>query len=1028
MLTDAIQSFLEGQTTVGHCVACSRTCRSARDIQVDHPDFYMTLPLRICRHCSTQPPFPELPVISRYRRTVRRIADWILPRKGVGSSGLEQDGSHATTLQSLFEKVPEYRALARCFPQITLSPREFRDFGVTSEESERTRFDRSSYWRRSTTFLMTAEDAERTRLPETLLTVYPDLVDDGIQRVMEKSTDTANVVIFVAAVLLPNRAWHFDIQVSTAEGNDRHHPLVARVRESLQGIPGWSIAYPLAFVVRRSFGCPPAGAYSQLLQPFELWSRREVRQKSITFCEMALAFYEVKAPDSPPEFSLEECEELCRYSPHTVALQLLRASALEHLGRSDEELDLYDRLITEFPDHFHVIHKRILCLTRCNQLERAAAACQQRMKSHPDDVAACALLASLQLNLNHPEECLKQIDDALKIQRSAAFYRIRAEALAALSRFDEALTSANVAIFSDFNCGSAYLLRAKLHLRADRQEQALQDLADYERCSGVSHESLHLKTDLLVALKRVGEAESTLRQTLAEVPDNVALRLQWVEFLGQIGKLESARQECDQIIKESDQVGVAYSLRAAILLEMGQFDDAIQDADRAIELSTDAPKAYMIRGLAKAALGHVSDGLEDLDVCVDQAPDLAIGRFHRARLRVGLEEFSSAVDEFTAALEIIPDWIEALMERGYVQLNLDDHHAARDDFERVIELAPDRTDGYTGRALTFLIERKKGAAYEDLNKAIELDPSNLAGRLNRARLLLEQAEVDRALEDLNAVLVSEPLNSPALWQRAYVNLYLGHFDEARKDFDQVHQANPEAIQSLIGRSVAFEFMGDLAKAEADREEARRLEPFSAEQQITDQFLLTAQVASRNEQFDRAIELATKVIDEQVDPPWEAYRTRGHAHWYSENFVEALEDYSHIIDNSDEATRHDYSAYGQILGELGEFEKALESLDRSIEIAQEEDDRVGLAYSLNGRGRALAGMGRVAEAEEAFTESFRLKPDNAWLHFNRGLMYVEQNDPVKAVDCYEQSLRVSSPKIPPAKRRRATGFIDSTRKT
>jgi tetratricopeptide (TPR) repeat protein len=143
-------------------------------------------------------------------------------------------------------------------------------------------------------------------------------------------------------------------------------------------------------------------------------------------------------------------------------------------------------------------------------------------------------------------------------------------------------------------------------------------------------------------------------------------------------------------------------------------------------------------------------------------------------------------------------------------------------------------------------------------------------------------------------------------------------------------------------------------------------------------------------------------------------------------VEALDDYSQILEHADEPTRHDFSAYGQILGELGDFERGLESLDRSVAIAREKDDLVGLAFSLSGRGRALAGLGRLDEAEEAFRESLKLRPDNAWLHFHRGMMYVEQKKLSQALACFELALCVESPKLPPGKRRRAAGFIKTLR--
>jgi tetratricopeptide (TPR) repeat protein len=469
-------------------------------------------------------------------------------------------------------------------------------------------------------------------------------------------------------------------------------------------------------------------------------------------------------------------------------------------------------------------------------------------------------------------------------------------------------------------------------------------------------------------------------------------------------------------------------VRAAVELEMSQFDDSIRDADEAIKLGADGPKTFLVRGVAKAAQGNLENGLEDIDISVDKAPEYALARFHRGRIHFSLEGYASAVEEFSAALEINPDWTEARVQRGYALLAQEEHAEARKDFERALEQSPQEADAYTGRAITHLAAGNKAAATEDLNKALALDPSNLRGRLQRATLLLEQSETQLAHEDLNEILASQPRFEPALWQRAHVHLQLGRFSDAKKDFDRLIEINPERPQSLIGRSVAFELAGDLEKAEADREEARRLAPFSVEQLTLTQTLLMASVASSNEQFERAVELATKVIDEQPDPPYEAYRIRGHARWYSENFVEALEDYSQIIEHGDEeVTRHDFSAYGQILGEMGEFERGLESLDRSIEIAREQQDHVGLAFSLNGRGRALAGLGRLPEADAAFTESLKLKPDNAWLHFYRGLMYLEQNQTGHALACFELALCMESPKLPPGKRRRATGFVTKIRR-
>jgi len=368
------------------------------------------------------------------------------------------------------------------------------------------------------------------------------------------------------------------------------------------------------------------------------------------------------------------------------------------------------------------------------------------------------------------------------------------------------------------------------------------------------------------------------------------------------------------------------------------------------------------------------------------------------------------------------------VRRGEARLSLEQHHAAREDFDQAIQLTPECSDAYSGRAITWLIDGSKTAAEADLNKALFLNPDDVRARMNRAVLLQQQGDEELARRDLDELLAQRPDFEPALLQRAQIHMYLGEFGRAKRDFDRLVKINPGSPHSFLGRSVAAEQTGDLAGAQADHDQARQLAPFSFEELELSRTLLAASVANRNHQFDKAIELATSVIDNETELQLVAHRLRGQACWYSERFVEALEDYSLILQHPDEVTRHDFSAHGQILAELGEFELALESLLESVRIAREENDGAGLAWSLNGQGRALTGLERYEEAEQCFTESVRLKPDNAWLHFYRGLMYIAQKQPNSALACFELALSVCSPRLPPGKCSRAQGFVNSMRGT
>lgn len=1012
-----------------NCQICGHACKTVHDVQVDHPDFCFVVPVRICESCVAETPSPPSgQAWERIRDKFLRLWSRLTNSHRSTSSGLPTGKASAQFATPLFDSVPEYRELKQSFPDLSIAFVRHEGFReAASPNSEAERFLKSVQIRISCSNLIGELELAKSGLPSVILAAFIEAIDKLLIQFIKEQASSDDLIAQVGAALLPERKWEFDIQVSILADKAVRNRFVNRLRQLLESLPTWPVKYPVVFVVRRATGYPAEDLYNALVAPFDFWAARVQGKDKLTYAEMAVRVYNLNESTAPVTIELGDIIALEKLLPDSTSLKLTHADLLQAMGQQTEALEIYSKLVERLPDDPGLFHQYLFCMAADGQLERAAFECQQRIARYPDDASAHAHLAKLHAELNQPLDALKQVEKAISLKESADYYQLRAGFLTDLERFDDALSAVNAAIYMDRSLGRGYFLRGRLHLRAGRFDEALTDLIECDRCMGRSFESLQMQATALIALGRVKQAEQSYRAAIAEAPNNLELKLQWIDFLVHTGKLESARQECDAIISAGDQSGMAHAAKSFIDFEMGQFDDCIRNTDLAIEQGSDGAKVYLVRGIAKAAKGQLNEGLEDLDTCVEKAPDFAAGHFHRGRIRMALEDFEQAANEFTAALELIPDWTDALVERGYARLGQEDQQRAKEDFDLAIKLAPERADAYTGRALTSMADGKKVAASEDLNKALVLDPQNLRGRLNRAKLNMEQSEMEMAREDLNEILAAHPEHTAALWHRAHVRLFLGHFAEAKTDFDRLIELNP-GPHPLIGRSVASELAHDIDKAEADREEARRLAPYSVEQLTQFQTLLTASVANSNEQFELASSLATKLIEENAVPPWDAYRIRGHAHWYAENYVEALEDYRHIVENCDDATRYDFSAYGQVLGEMGEFEKGLEALDQSIEIAKDQDDPVGLAFSYNGRGRVLVGLGRLEEAEDSFIESLKIKPDNAWLHYNRGMMYFEQKESMKALACFELALCVESPKLPPGKRRRANGFIQKMRTT
>ncbi len=187
-------------------------------------------------------------------------------------------------------------------------------------------------------------------------------------------------------------------------------------------------------------------------------------------------------------------------------------------------------------------------------------------------------------------------------------------------------------------------------------------------------------------------------------------------------------------------------------------------------------------------------------------------------------------------------------------------------------------------------------------------------------------------------------------------------------------------------------------------------------------LMKAFIWLKEERFSEVIQLTTEIIELEPEN-YPARRFRAGAYWYSDSFVEALQEYSHLMETQPEPDPGVLNGRGQVYAELGEYELALKDLERAVDIQRKSGD-TGLSSSLSGLGKTLTGLGRYDEAEAAFRESMSIKPDNGWLHFNCGLLHLARNEPNKASICFRVALHLDNPRLNPRKRNRVEAFLKS----
>jgi len=180
-----------------------------------------------------------------------------------------------------------------------------------------------------------------------------------------------------------------------------------------------------------------------------------------------------------------------------------------------------------------------------------------------------------------------------------------------------------------------------------------------------------------------------------------------------------------------------------------------------------------------------------------------------------------------------------------------------------------------------------------------------------------------------------------------------------------------------------------------------------------------------EQYDEAISFFNKDIT-KYSGDWAAYCERAAALWYSGRFQESIQDYSRALELKSNNIQS-LSGRGQVFAEIGQYQKAIDDLDLALQALESvpaldpswiEWKKNSQAFVRNGRGVALAGVGKNELAMEEFEQSIALCPENAWVYYNRGQVYDLAGNHEKASSDYQIAVTKCGPALTPLQKKRA----------
>jgi tetratricopeptide (TPR) repeat protein len=690
--------------------------------------------------------------------------------------------------------------------------------------------------------------------------------------------------------------------------------------------------------------------------------------------------------------SIEQITACLDFYPDSVDLHLALGALLMQEGRYQEAVSICDRWLLVAPESAAAYAARARAHCAAGSMQQGLADYGKAIEGDPSDAESRAARAMLYLELEAWEAAETDLTHAIELAPiQPQLFVERARARFYQERLDAAQADLQHALHLDPYFVEAYMLSGWI----------LQNSPDAS-----PHD--------------VAEAVNYYTEAISIEPDNPGFLLQRAEAYAGQNKYALTIDDCDRVLKLDENHAVAYGIRGYAQQQLDNLPAAVTDCTKAIDLGLRSAAVYFSRAVGLAADGDVESAMVDCDTAIDLAPDYAAAYNYRGMLHLGQGDVEAASEDFAEASRLAPAWSTPREFRADTHRLSAEYPQAIERYSETIALEPNNLTAYIGRALARVEQQEFDGAWDDLTRAVEIDDECVPAYFHRAELAMQREQLEQAVADLDRAIALDPDFAPAYHARAQTYLQMQRNEDAIRDFSKLIELHPEWPGAYVGRAGAWINLGDKRKAAADYDEAAQLDPDSTGDLHVHRLIVEAHHLHESEDYQAAIAKATEAI-EQDSGSLAAWATRAASHWYLEQFVESVDDYSRLLEIHAEAP-FALVGRGQVYAELGEYELALADLEKAVEMERKAASATGLAYALNGRALAYAGLGRFEEAQRDFDESVRLRPSNAFLHYNRGLVYRQLEDIAKAVNAFRQALQHSQPQLTPRKRERASAFL------
>ncbi|MBW4579254.1 MAG: FkbM family methyltransferase [Tildeniella nuda ZEHNDER 1965/U140] len=330
--------------------------------------------------------------------------------------------------------------------------------------------------------------------------------------------------------------------------------------------------------------------------------------------------------------------QMLKQDPEQIAALTWLALIVDQLGRPEESIAYYDRLLSLQPSaEVHSNLGTLLCR-----------------------------LGRVQEGLEHQQQAV-----ALKPDQPETHYNLGV-ILSQIGQIDQAIAHYQQVIALAPNYGAAHNNLAMALYKQGKLEDAI---AHYQQAVVLNPNHVNALNGLGVALFHHGQVEQAIEhyeRAIALKPDSFSSYNNLGTALQKQGKLEEAATYYQQALALNPEYASAHDNLGTVLQEQGKVEAAIASYRRALALDPNLANAYNNLGSALQAQGRVDEAIASCLQAIQLQPDHADAHNNYASGLVDRGDFGTAIEYYKQAIYYKPNHANAHLNLGIVLLLLGD--------------------------------------------------------------------------------------------------------------------------------------------------------------------------------------------------------------------------------------------------------------------------------------------------------------------------------------------------------------------